>query len=271
VSKADMHRNVEQRANRAALVFVVFVALLGAPLIVAMYVVDTSIGEVLVIGFMAVPAVSALIARVWTNEHFTFGRPVLSTLLLAFVPALAMALAYALLTLVPAAEMTFLGWNITAVGVVFGILQAAVLGFGEELGWRGYLLPQLRRTKSFLAANSIIVVIWFVYHVPVIFAPGLYSNPGIPLWANLVLFAIAITGFSFFLGVLWEKHHDVWSPTLAHGAWNYLVQSAWPVMFVAISPWIMGEFGIVAGVVMIAIALIWVPRFSRRYRAPLNV
>jgi hypothetical protein len=42
-------------------------------------------------------------------------------------------------------------------------------------------------------------------------------------------------------------------------------------MFVAISPWIMGEFGIVAGVVMIAIALIWVPRFSRRYRAPLNV
>jgi len=41
-----MHRNVEQRANRAALVFVVFVALLGAPLIVAMYVVDSSIGEV---------------------------------------------------------------------------------------------------------------------------------------------------------------------------------------------------------------------------------
>lgn len=271
MSKADMHRNVEQRANRAALVFVVFVALLGAPLIVAMYVVDTSIGEVLVIGFMAVPAVSALIARVWTKEHFTFGRPALSTLLLAFVPALAMALAYALLTLVPAAEMTFLGWNITAVGVVFGILQAAVLGFGEELGWRGYLLPQLRRTKSFLTANSIIVVIWFAYHVPVIFAPGLYSNPGIPLWANLVLFAIAITGFSFFLGVLWEKHHDVWSPTLAHGAWNYLVQSAWPLLFVAVSPWIMGEFGIVAGVVMIAIALIWVPRFSRRYRAPLEV
>jgi len=247
------------------------VVVLGAPLIVAMYLVDESIGQLLVIGLMLVPAVSALIARLWTKEHNTFGRPALSTLALAFFPAIAMALAYGLLSIVPATDVKFLGWTVSLTSIVFGILQAAVLGFGEELGWRGYLLPQLRRTRSFLTANLIVVVIWFVYHVPVIFAPGLYSNPGIPLWANLVLFAIAITGFSFFLGVLWEKHHDVWSPSLAHGAWNYLVQSAWPLMFVAVSPWIMGEFGVVAGVVMIAIALMWVPRFSRRYRAPLDV
>jgi membrane protease YdiL (CAAX protease family) len=270
VPRAELHRTVEQRANRAIRVFLGSVVLLGAPLITAMYLMDTSVGEVLVIGFMAVPAVSALIARMWTKEHFTFGRLSIWTLLMAFIPALAMALAYGLVTLLPPAEMTFLGWNITVAGVVVGILQASILAFGEELGWRGYLLPQLRRTKSFLAANSILVLIWFVYHVPVIFAPGLYSNPGIPLWANLLLFAVAITGFSFFVGVLWEKHHDVWSPTLAHGAWNYLVQGAWPLMFVAVSPWIMGEFGVVAGVVMIAIALIWVPRFSRRYRAPLD-
>jgi len=271
VAQAGPHRSVEQRANRAIRVFLGSVVVLGAPLIVAMYLVDESIGQLLVIGLMLVPAVSALIARLWTKEHITFGRPALSTLALAFFPAIAMALAYGLLSIVPATDVKFLGWTVSLTSIVFGILQAAVLGFGEELGWRGYLLPQLRRTRSFLTANLIVVVIWFVYHVPVIFAPGLYSNPGIPLWANLVLFAIAITGFSFFLGVLWEKHHDVWSPSLAHGAWNYLVQSAWPLMFVAVSPWIMGEFGVVAGVVMIAIALMWVPRFSRRYRAPLDV
>ena len=58
----------------------------------------------------------------------------------------------------------------------------------------------IHRTKSFLVANSILVVIWFAYHVPVIFVPGVYSNPGIPTWASLLLFAIAITGFSFFVG-----------------------------------------------------------------------
>ena len=145
-----------------------------------------------------------------------------------------------------------------------------MLAFGEELGWRGYLLPQLRRTRSFFSANSLLLVMWFAYHVPVIFVPGVYSNTGIPMWANLVLFALAISGFSFFVGALWEKHRDVWGATFAHGSWNYLVQSAWPLMFASASPWIMGEFGIVAGVVTIAIALMWVPRVARRHRAPLE-
>jgi len=74
----------------------------------------------------------------------------------------------------------------------------------------------------------------------------------------LLLFAIAITGFSFFVGALWEKHHDVWGATFAHGVWNYLVQGAWPLMFVA-------------GIVTIVIALAWVPRVARRHRAPLEV
>lgn len=271
MATTDTHRTIEERANRAVRIFLLSVVVLGSPLIVAMYLVDASVGELLVVGFMAVPAVSALIARLWSKQHFTFGRPAVSTLLLAFVPALAMALAYGLLTLVPAVEMRFLGWDITVAGVVLGLLQAAVLAFGEELGWRGYLLPQLRRTRSFLAANSILLLIWLVYHVPVIFAPGLYSNPGIPLWASLVFFAVAITGFSFFVGALWERHRDVWSATVAHGAWNYLVQSAWPMMFIASSPWVMGEFGVVAGVVTVLIALAWVPRVARAHRAPLEV
>ena len=127
----------------------------------------------------------------------------------------------------------------------------------------------IHRTKSFLVANSILVVIWFAYHVPVIFVPGVYSNPGIPTWAILLLFAIAITGFSFFVGALWEKHHDVWGATFAHGVWNHLVQGAWPLMFIAASPWVMGEFGVVAGIVTVVIALARVPRIARRHRARL--
>jgi len=43
-----------------------------------------------------------------------------------------------------------------------------------------------------------------------------------------------------------------------------------PAMFASASPWIMGEFGVVAGVVTIAIALMWVPRVAGRHRAPLQ-
>jgi len=271
IRSTAVHRTVEQRANRAVVAFLICVVVLGAPLIVAMYLVDTSTAELLVLVLMVVPAVSALLARVFTGERLTIGRPSPVTLLLATIPALAMGLAYGVLTIFPGSSVTFLGWDISLISIVVGIAQASVLAFGEELGWRGYLLPQLRRTKSFLVANSILVVIWFAYHVPVIFLPGVYSNPGIPTWANLLLFAIAITGFSFFVGALWEKHHDVWGATFAHGVWNYLVQGAWPLLFIAASPWVMGEFGVVAGIVTVVIALAWVPRIARRHRAPLEV
>ena len=271
MSRSVMHRSVEQRANRSVVAFLICVVVLGAPLSVAMYLVDTSTAEMLVLAFMVVPAISALLARVFTGEHLTIGRPSPVALLLATIPALAMGVSYGVLAVFPGSSVTFLGWDVSAVSIVAGIAQASVLAFGEELGWRGYLLPQLRRTKSFLVANSILVVIWFAYHVPVIFVPGVYSNPGIPTWASLLLFAIAITGFSFFVGALWEKHHDVWGATFAHGVWNYLVQGAWPLMFIAASPWVMGEFGVVAGIVTIVIALAWVPRVARRHRAPLEV
>lgn len=271
MGRSDMHRTVEQRAHRAVRWFLILVVILGSPLIVAMYVVDASVGEALVLGFMAVPAVSALLARVITGERLTIGRPSLVTLLLATIPALAMGVAYGVLALIPGTTVTYLGFTVDATYLIFGILQASLFAFGEELGWRGYLLPQLRRTRSFFSANLILVIIWFAYHVPVIFAPGLYSNPGIPLWASLLFFAVAITGFSFYVGALWEKHHDVWGATFAHGVWNSLVQSVWPLMFVAASPWVMGEFGVVAGVVTVVIALAWVPRVARRHRAPLEV
>jgi membrane protease YdiL (CAAX protease family) len=37
---------------------------------------------------------------------------------------------------------------------------------GEEIGWRGILLPELSRRMSPLAAAGIVGVVWYVWHVP---------------------------------------------------------------------------------------------------------
>ena len=63
----------------------------------------------------------------------------------------------------------------------------------------------------------------------------------------------------------------MWGATFAHGVWNSLVESVWPLVLIAASPWVMGEFEVVAGMVTVAIALAWVPRMPRRHRAPLDV
>lgn len=56
------------------------------------------------------------------------------------------------------------------------VLQVAIIGpvinliptLGEELGWRGYLLPKLRSIVSDRAALIITGVIWGVWHAPII-------------------------------------------------------------------------------------------------------
>lgn len=42
---------------------------------------------------------------------------------------------------------------------------------GEELGWRGFLLPELQQRFSNLKSAIIIGLIWFIWHIPLWWAP----------------------------------------------------------------------------------------------------
>jgi CAAX protease family protein len=42
---------------------------------------------------------------------------------------------------------------------------------GEELGWRGYLLPELQKRFSNLKCAILIGFIWFIWHIPLFMAP----------------------------------------------------------------------------------------------------
>ncbi len=42
---------------------------------------------------------------------------------------------------------------------------------GEELGWRGFLLPELQKKHTNLKSAIIIGVIWFIWHIPLWWAP----------------------------------------------------------------------------------------------------
>jgi membrane protease YdiL (CAAX protease family) len=112
--------------------------------------------------------------------------------------------------------------------VVIQILQAVLIApfinglaaFGEEFGWRAYLLPKLKPFGS-RKAMLIIGLIWGLWHWPVIFMGyefGL-SYPGFP-WLG----PIAMLWFTFvvgtFLGWLTLKTRSVWPAALAHGAVN---------------------------------------------------
>jgi membrane protease YdiL (CAAX protease family) len=58
------------------------------------------------------------------------------------------------------------------------LLWLATYGFGEELGWRGYLLPRLQRDRSAWSATVILWGIWVTWHAPSFFYLHTASSPG---------------------------------------------------------------------------------------------
>ena len=79
------------------------------------------------------------------------------------------------------------------------------LVIGEEIGWRGFLLPGLLNRQSPLVATLIVAAVWTLWHSPLYFIPGMpfYGNP---FWA----FALWVVTFSFLLTWLWLGTRSAW-------------------------------------------------------------
>ena len=94
----------------------------------------------------------------------------------------------------------------------------AIFAFGEEFGWRGYLMPALMARLGAWPGLLLHGAIWGFWHAPLIWLTG-YNYPSQPQ-LGVLLFTIfgAIAGVLF--GWLQLASRSVWAPTIAHGAFN---------------------------------------------------
>jgi membrane protease YdiL (CAAX protease family) len=56
--------------------------------------------------------------------------------------------------------------------LIFPFFIFDALANGEEMGWRGYVLPRLQSKYSALVSSLIVGVIWGIWHFPKFLAPG---------------------------------------------------------------------------------------------------
>jgi hypothetical protein len=68
------------------------------------------------------------------------------------------------------------------------VLVAAIKAgpLGEELGWRGFLLPEMQKRFPAIVSALIVGVIWFAWHIPLFFAPIGTAVSGSPVTVESV-------------------------------------------------------------------------------------
>jgi membrane protease YdiL (CAAX protease family) len=105
------------------------------------------------------------------------------------------------------------------------ILMAPLLNlvpcFGEEWGWRGYLLPKVAQRMKFLPAVLFTGIIWGIWHAPIIIAGHNYgmNYPGYPWWGIISMCVFCIVAGTLF-SYITLKTRSCWPAVLAHGALN---------------------------------------------------
>jgi len=143
---------------------------------------------------------------------------------------------------------------------LLGLVPNAVFALGEEIGWRGFLVPELRRVTSFTGTALSSGLIWALWHMPVILFAGYHAEA--PLWYAIVCFTVLAVGMSFALAWLRLRSGSLWTATLLHASHNLFVQSFFDRLTTDTGPtaWLTGEFG--AGLALAAVVVAYL--FWRR-------
>lgn len=106
------------------------------------------------------------------------------------------------------------------ISVFFAPFVNLLFAFGEEWGWRAYLLPKLL-PLGFRPASIIVGVVWGVWHWPLIAMGVNYGSGyiGYPV-TGFVLMALFTVVSGVFLAWVAVREGSVWSAALGHGSIN---------------------------------------------------
>lgn len=100
-----------------------------------------------------------------------------------------------------------------------------MFGFGEELGWRGFFVPELAKITSFTNVALTSGVIWALWHWPlIIFAADVTDFDKAPAGFTLTSFSITIVAAGVVMAWLTLKTRSIWPAVILHGSQNAITQ-----------------------------------------------
>ncbi|MHB8648168.1 MAG: CPBP family intramembrane glutamic endopeptidase, partial [Thermomicrobiales bacterium] len=141
--------------------------------------------------------------------------------------------------------------------IAIATIGGAISALGEELGWRGYLVPHLASAYGFTATALISGLIWAAWHYPILLFTD-YGEGG-PRWYLLLCFTISVIGVSFVAAWLRLRTGSVWPAVLLHASHNIFVLNVFaPVIVQKRTTYLLtGEGGLLMASVAVLLAIIF--------------
>ena len=112
--------------------------------------------------------------------------------------------------------------------LVIGILTSLMSALGEEIGWRGFMVPALYERLGLNKTLLISSLFWCCWHLPLLIG-GDYM-PGTPLWYQLPAFVLCIFPVGVMAGLLTLESGSVWPAAFLHAAHNNYDQAVFGII-----------------------------------------
>ncbi len=200
---------------------------------------------------MWIPAVSAFIIKLISDKSlrgFGWKPGKLKYLITGYlIPLVGGLIVYGAVWLIGLGDFSNeMGTNIflhlvraATIGIIFSMLTA----LGEEIGWRGFLVPLLMKKKTLLRTSLFVSVIWSLYHIPGLLT---WYSSGMNSFLVVIFFTMQIAGLSYITSWLRVKSNSLWPAVLLHASHNLFVQRVFDVLTVdtGITKYITTDFGI---------------------------
>jgi len=132
-----------------------------------------------------------------------------------------------------------------------GVIRAMATTLGEEIGWRGFFIFELRKVLSFTGVSVFSGIIWASWHWPLIVYYG--EN----VFLELTTFFIVIISMSFIMTYYTFKSKSLWPAVIFHAVSNVFVQKIFPPLTTKVEGtehWL-GENGIMFAIVTFVFGL----------------
>lgn len=244
----------KKMAIKRIIIFVVLVLLGEIPIIISyvcevkmktenlLYIIVTLLSEYGMLG----PAIANILTRVITKEGFhhmylrvnwkghgkyylvAFLFPVLINMVTGTIATLIYGGFYS--------NEIFSEMSLTAyiAYIFFGIAMGATglffLALGEELGWRGYLVPKLQEVMGMPGALILGGIIWGVWHAPSIWLYGLDFGTEHPV-LGVAAMCVSCIGMGNILTFITMKTDSIYPAAIGHGIVD-IVASLIPALFI---------------------------------------